>query len=449
MELFKKRRFCSGAGPSAGSSMPVDSNMGSSAPSGVGEFFKSPLIQQYLLAAGAGMMNKSSFGQAVGSGIQNGSQAAINEIQRQQEEKMRNDYFVKQQQAAFTAHKQNSEYDKGEKQAEEQDQAISNAKLLTDNGVDITGLNAKTVNNLAAQLIDQQFKPEKQTTYVPVQKPGGGGVDWVDPKNPSNVYGGTQQLSDQPKATQPEVNTNNGGVVPPGWKGSVSTSKPLSFNNQEAIDKKVAETTIEQNTKQFEADRKLMDGDSSKRASILNKANNFADINNNLSAYEAQLGGHAGNPLIDNNVTFNAQAALGTNPIVSKLKQDNGQVMVDTIKSYKSENGIAPTQMMNTEKEWERQSAAAVGDGSIAARKEAAAKLQRAYKQDLIEHESLRQKAAANLGVEYKPLFDINTIPGPKIISMPTGNKPIGSTGKLPNGKKIRVIGPDQIEEVK
>ena len=40
-----------------------------------------------------------------------------------------------------------------------------------------------------------------------------------------------------------------------------------------------------------------------------------------------------------------------------------------------------------------------------------------------------------------------DVLPGNKILSVDTGNKPIGSTGVM-NGKTIKVIGPNQIEVV-
>ena len=102
---------------------------------------------------------------------------------------------------------------------------------------------------------------------------------------------------------------------------------------------------------------------------------------------------------------------------------------------------------MNTEKEWERQLAAATGQGTVESRKNAWEKLTRELHQTYNSYEKTRAAAYKRQNKEYKPLINADILPGAKVMEMDTNNMPIGQTGVL-NGKKIRVIGQNQIEVI-
>lgn len=207
---------------------------------------------------------------------------------------------------------------------------------------------------------------------------------------------------------------------------------------------KIEEQT--RNNKQLEEDRQLLANDESKKAILDKTALNLTDIHNNLIGYKSDLDKNWFPSLYNNNVGIDIQQTLGTNDHLSKLKQNNFEVLQNTIKEMK-DAGISPTQMMNTETEAKRIMDAKTGDGSINARIEAYNKMSRALKTGLLEHEEKRKAATERLGVEYKPLLDVNILPGNKVYSFNTSNAKIGSTAKV-DGKTLRVIGQNLVEEV-
>ena len=148
-----------------------------------------------------------------------------------------------------------------------------------------------------------------------------------------------------------------------------------------------------------------------------------------------------------NSIAYNARQVLGSNTVLNDITQANGQIMVDTMRSMKQDSGVSPSQLMNTEKEWERQLAAATGQGTVESRKNAWEKLTRELHQTYNSYEKTRAETYKRQKKEYKPLMSANMLPGHNVIDADTNNMPIGQVGTL-NGKKIRVIGQNQIEVI-
>jgi hypothetical protein len=259
---------------------------------------------------------------------------------------------------------------------------------------------------------------------------------------PMNFQSGSTSAPSQGPSTGGLRNIFAGGSLNQGSSINPSNVSPKTAQ-------KLEEDQVGAQMDQAKADKALLAADPSKSNSLFGTANNLANIQKNLDAYDADLNtGILPRSLKDNNLGYDIQKLTGTNPILSNLNQNYGQTMVEQIKALK-EAGIAPSQLMNTENEWTRQLAAKAGDGPIASRKEAFHGMTRAFKQDLISVEANRAAAAQRLGVPHTPLIDPNTLPGPKIYSFSTGDKTIGSTIiDKKSGKRYRVIAPDQVEEL-
>ncbi|WAK01879.1 hypothetical protein [Methylobacter sp. YRD-M1] len=146
------------------------------------EIFKNPLIQQYLLAAGAGMMNQPTFGHAVGGGIQAGSAAALDVLQRKQAAeatqelyKQRQQAEIDQQNARFDQQRSLLQYENDMNRTNDERRAIGSYSILSKAGMDddtLRSLDATTINGLAAQVLSNMGKPAQET---PAQKRA---ADW-------------------------------------------------------------------------------------------------------------------------------------------------------------------------------------------------------------------------------------------------------------------------------
>ena len=336
----------------------------------------------------------------------------------------------------------------------------------------------------------EQIRAEAEargTTYTNVQTPGGE-TQWVDAKHPERgplaipPQGQAPMQPGQPMQQQAPMPGQQQGYFQPQGDGTMLIKKPMRYGqpaaqpdgltnifapqpqqpgqvqpqqpylspkSQQKQQELGIESMAEQQKAQFKAqqeqlaaDKALLAGDEDKKARLAHSAVNLAGLGENLDKYAKETW-----PIADNNIAFGAKQFLGANDTVNNITQENGQIMVDLIKSMKIDSGTSPGQLLNTEKEWERQLAAATGAGSAKSRKEAWKKLTTELKQTTIAYEARRKQAAERLGQKYEPLADINTLPGPRIMQTKTGNAPIGSV-KYHNGKGYRVVGVDQVEEV-
>jgi hypothetical protein len=188
---------------------------------------------------------------------------------------------------------------------------------------------------------------------------------------------------------------------------------------------------------------KILQGDPEAQGTLLTSVNNLADYSKSLDQYSADV---KNNPVLDNAMAYKSRAAMGTNTNVSNIESSGWGFVQDGIRALQAA-GIKPTQLLNTETEAQRFKMAITGGGTAKSMKDSFNRFLRAQKLALLAHEETRKAAAKTLGQPYQPLLDINQMPGAKILSKPTGDKPIGAIGTL-NGVKVRVIGPNQVEEV-
>ncbi len=305
---------------------------------------------------------------------------------------------------------------------------------------------------LAAKITEKQALDPYEHDFAPQTTPGGD-VVFYDKKHPKGAPIQAQPYGEvaQPIAGQQPTQPSNGlvNIFQPTQQGQPIGFSPKS--TQVAQEAQIQLSSEEQKAKQQQeaernkADLALIQSEPEKLAGVSKAAINLQGLGENLNKYGEQV--KADWLPTDNSIAYNARQVLGSNTVLNDITQANGQIMVDTIRSMKQDSGISPTQLMNTEKEWERQLAAATGQGTVESRKNAWEKLTRELHQTYNAYEKTRAEAYKHQKKQYKPLINPDILPGSKTIEMDTANMPIGQTGVL-NGKKIRVIGQNEIEVI-
>lgn len=434
-----------------------------------------PQIAQYLLGMGAGMAQGSvgnSFGGALAQGFGTAGQYAAQDVERQNTAADDMKRFFIQQSLEGKRQQALIDYKESKDTAKQQDDSAAMASSVSDmfQGQKIPPEAIKLVNTILSpkapyeikktaygQLIDQQKLTEP--TYASFTTPGGENKAF-NTKNPNDVrdIGATSSAPVQQNIpTSPAISTQISPIAaPPGWTSKTSSpavtappgSSPKTVQRAEELNlemqQKQGEEQVKAAAKQHEADVALMGVDPTKTAKYTEQIGNMSDLNRNLNIVQNKYGEH----WYTNNQPF-LEVASKFDKDVANVTQNQGQIMVDVIKNFKEVNGVAPTQLMNTEKEWERQKEAAVGGGPVESQLEANKKLMRAFKLDMAGYEEQRKTAAGRLGVDYKPLIPSHLLPNfENSLPAKTGDKPIGSEWVV-NGKRYRVVGQDKLIEVR
>ena len=311
--------------------------------------------------------------------------------------------------------------------------------------IDVNGLKTLAGINIGGDEYEHDFTP--QTTPS-------GDVVFYDKKHPTSApifpqqaRGMQQPIGNAQQPTQPSNGLVN--IFQPTGQGQPTGLSPKSaqLQQEEAVKLSAEAEKLQQQqeAERTKSDLALIQSEPEKLAGISKAAMNLQGLGKNLDKYGEQV--KADWLPTDNSIAYNARQVLGSNTVLNDITQANGQIMVDTMRSMKQDSGVSPSQLMNTEKEWERQLAAATGQGTVESRKNAWEKLTRELHQTYNAYEKTRAEAYKRQKKEYKPLINPDILPGAKTIEMDTANMPIGQTGVL-NGKKIRVIGQNQIEVI-
>lgn len=303
--------------------------------------------------------------------------------------------------------------------------------------------------DIQQKLAEKQALFQYEHDFTPQTSPSGD-VVFYDKKHPNAApifpqqAGGTQQPIGN--VQQPQRPTN--GLINI-FEQPQQNLSPKSAQLQQEEDVKLSaeaqKLRQQQELERNKQDVALIQSEPEKLAGISKAAMNLQGLGENLNKYGEQV--KSDWLPTDNSIAYNARQVLGSNTVLNDITQANGQIMVDTMRSMKQDSGVSPSQLMNTEKEWERQLAAATGQGTVESRKNAWEKLTRELHQTYNSYEKTRAGAYKRQNKEYKPLINADILPGAKVMEMDTNNMPIGQTGVL-NGKKIRVIGQNQIEVI-
>lgn len=302
---------------------------------------------------------------------------------------------------------------------------------------------------MQAKVAEKRALDQYEHDFTPQTSPSGD-VVFYDKKHPTAApifpqqAGGMQQPIGN--AQQPQRPTN--GLINIFEQPQQNLSPKSAQLQQEEAVKLSAEAEKLRQQQELERNKQdvaLIQSEPEKLAGISKAAMNLQGLGENLNKYGEQV--KSDWLPTDNSIAYNARQVLGSNTVLNDITQANGQIMVDTMRSMKQDSGVSPSQLMNTEKEWERQLAAATGQGTVESRKNAWEKLTRELHQTYNSYEKTRAAAYKRQNKEYKPLINADILPGAKVMEMDTNNMPIGQTGVL-NGKKIRVIGQNQIEVI-
>ena len=262
---------------------------------------------------------------------------------------------------------------------------------------------------MQAKIVEKQALNQYEHDYTPQTTPGGD-VVFYDKKHPQGApiqaqpYGGMQQpIGNAQQPTQPSNGLVN--IFQPTGQGQQIGFSPKS--TQVAQEAQIQLSAEEQKAKQQQelernkADLALIQSEPEKLAGISKAAMNLQGLGQNLDKYGEQV--KSDWLPTDNSIAYNARQVLGSNTVLNDITQANGQIMVDTMRSMKQDSGVSPSQLMNTEKEWERQLAAATGQGTVESRKNAWEKLTRELHQTYNSYEKTRAAAYKRQNKEYKP----------------------------------------------
>jgi len=311
----------------------------------------------------------------------------------------------------------------------------------------------KAMAEIQNKLIEKQLLNPYEHDYVPMQTPSGN-VEFYDKKHPNAGGVSAQPMQMQPQAQangmqapQPMAQAPNGLVNIFAQQGQNVSPKTAQLQQEEAVKlgSMAQEEDIKRQAELNKSDLALMQSEPQKIAGLNESAMNLAGLGENLNKYGEQVKKDI--LPTDNSIAYNARQILGSNTILNDITQANGQIMIETMRSMKQDAGVSPSQLMNTEKEWERQLAAATGQGTVESRKHAWDKLTRQLHQTYNSYEKTREEAYKRQRKEYKPLINQNILPGRNIVDADTGDAPIGTVSKL-NGQNIRVIGQNQVEVI-
>lgn len=119
-----------------------------------------PLIQQYLLAMGAGMAGAPSLGAGFSRGLQAGNAAALQNISQRQDAQAELEKFKQMQEMRSQQARADFQFENDAKRTDEERKAIGSMKLLQDTLPEdvLRAMPAETINALGNQALASAFK---------------------------------------------------------------------------------------------------------------------------------------------------------------------------------------------------------------------------------------------------------------------------------------------------
>ena len=414
---------------------PNDDQNVPTAPSGGGGFFASPLIQQYLLGAGAGMMNQPTFMHAIGGGVQGGSAAALDEIKRKQMIDAENAKNVMSLMSSFAKHKNEKAYEKTLKDQDDAATAKSYVPFLEKAGIDTSPMNPTAIIKTYEQLNQEQFKPKDITTsFNPITG------EMVQSDKRGNLYGTNgSQLTGTPQVSAPTT-------APTGWSngGLPAPSDPKqalqNYTTQLDIAQKAQEKQNQLQADKLEAAKQFAIKDQSYGLNQMSVHQDLASMEQALEAdHKFQSTDPIWSHLPDSQLVNETRAKITADPNLGVLTGAVNRKFPEKLQQLSEAGGSSKSADSNVERAGLMATIMDVNQ-PYEAKKQALARLRQDTERATELYKKNREHHYGVLG-QRAPGLD------GKGLSMPTGNKPIGSTGML-NGKRVRVIGKDQVEEI-
>ncbi|WP_442498801.1 hypothetical protein [Methylobacter sp. sgz302048] len=408
---------------------------------GLSKFFENPMIQKYMLALGAGMMNQPTFGRSVGNGMQLASQVAIDDISNRQNEALIEKRRQQQLQDALSNQKALYEYKKqidDEQTAKQRDQINS--------VIDALGLDGKQSNMMK---LVAQYDPSAISSVLSGKL--NGDKQW-ELKN-DQVNGGFVKFNPSTGEIAPvatEVPTPYSNVTTPTASVNPGVARPRNLFDVSGMSPKTKQLYQEAQVK-ADVDN-LAKQRSTAQEFVANDQNydsNRQQIFDALDQMESHLKGDEnfrkndwlwGN-LPDNSITNTIRSNVTEDKNNGLLKRDINAQVFDLIRQMAQAGGSSKIFDSNAERE-ALNSTILDPKTPYETKLEAIQSLRKKAELADQQYQTKRNYNYDMLGLE---LPKGNSKSKNNIISIPTNGKAIGSTGMM-GGKRIRVVGANQIE---
>lgn len=416
---------------------------------GFADILSNPLIQKYMLAMGAGMMNQPTFMHGLGSGIRAGNGVAIEDLIAARDAQSEMEMYKQKQQAEYEQGLNMYKFKRDDARTEAERSAIGYVPILKEMGVDeemIRQMPADVLNQIGEAVIKQQFKGTGDTKWQLQSNPVTGEMFYFNPENPGMTvpFGGQGQAA-------PQVQSDASGA-PPGWNtGNNALPTPanplqgkMNYDKQLDIAAQQQKMEAELQQKRLQEAKDFVSQDQSYNQTRENINGSFSRMSNFLEGDKNFRNNDWlwGN-LPDNKLANGIRSEITTDPNLSNLEREVNSSVFDKIKEMSAAGGSSKIFDSNAERQ-ALNSTIMDPNTPYETKKEAIAALRRKSDEAVQSYQTRRAEMYQRLGLPV-PESPESAQPKPKIIKMNTGNKPIGATGTI-NGKRIRVVGPNEIE---
>lgn len=423
-----------------------------------------------LLAAGIKMMQAStnqrqpiSVGSVLGAGFEGGMQGMQYKLDQQSEQQHQNALF--DQQKKMVDLKRQYDFDDQKRKADGLRQVLSGIQIDPEKikqnpllGI-VTDPNSANIDpEIYSDLASQAYKsfvtkPDKiHTTFNPVF----GNILQYD--DAGNIYQpDIAQGSNNVQTQVPQNNISRSTSVPalPGWN-TKSTNTGVDFPNpispKQALEVQMAQVRLAQDAakRQQEAEearieeaRKFIEADKTR---AINNQELFDRIDRMQQYLELDNKSKNELPwsLVPDNEVFNEwRGRITTDPGYKGLKREIDTFAYDKIREMGEAGGSSKVFDSDAERK-ALNSTIMDPTAPYADKVEAIKQLRRKAEQADKLYQNKLNEMYKRLGME-APKSEQKAEAKKNVISVNTGNKPVGSTGMM-NGKKIRVIAPGQVE---
>lgn len=413
-------------------------------------FASNPMIQKYLFAMGAGMMNQPTFLYGLGNGVREGNATAIDDIQGRQEAAAEMAAFKARQQAEYEAGVNMYKFKRDDARTEAERTALGYVPILKEMGVDeelIRNMPADVLNQIGDAIIKQQFTPDKDTKWQLQSNPVTGEMYMFNPSDPSQ----TMPFGGQSSASQQSQSAPSGSPsAPPGWNTGFlpEPANPLqgkmNYEKQLQIAAEQEKMQAEAQAKRIEEAKQFVSQDQTYNQSHQSINDSFNRMSSSLEGdNQFRNNDWLWKNLPDNKLVNNIRTDISTDPNMGNLEREVNSSVFDKIKEMSSAGSSSKIFDSNAERQ-ALNSTIMDPTTPYETKKAAIQQLRRKSDEAAAIYQAKRAEMYSRLGLPV-PEQGASAMPKTKVIQMNTGNKPVGSTGTI-NGKRIRVVAPNQIE---
>lgn len=415
---------------------------------GFPDLLSNPMIQKYMLAMGAGMMNQPTFMHGIGNGIRGGNAVTINELEANQEAQRQMEAFKQKAETEYNQGVNMYKFKRDDMRTDSERTALGYVPILKELGVDedmIRNMPADVLNQIGEAVIKQQFAPQKDTKWQLQSNPVTGEMFLFNPENPAQ----TMPFGGQGSAV-PQVSSTG---APPGWNAGSNLPEPsnplqakMNYDKQLDIAAQQQKMEAELQQKRIQEAKDFVSQDQTYNQTRDNINGSFGRMSQYLEGDKNfRNNDWLWSNLPDNKLANNIRSEITTDPNMANLEREVNSSVFDKIKEMSAAGGSSKIFDSNAERQ-ALNSTIMDPNTPYETKKEAIAALRRKSDEAVQSYQARRAEMYQRLGLPVPDAPD-SAKPAPKIIKMNTGNKPIGSTGTM-NGKRIRVVAPNEIEVI-